>query len=164
MRKKNLQDERIVAERRKIQSDAFGIIFVILGVSAMVQQFLFEATVQQYIVELVCFIGMAFYLIIRNIMVGNDLFDNGKRGKSMLVINSLVVGIIATVIHGVLNYTRHTEHYANHVGLFIASLAIFFISVTLLSFVSLFCFYQSNKKRQMKIQKQLDIEEGVKTL
>jgi hypothetical protein len=159
MKKKNLQDERIVAQRHKIQSDAFGIIFFVLLISILVQQMLLDAPFEQYAVELICFLGMSVYLIIRNIALGNNLFGDGERAKIMLLVNSLVTGVIATTIHGVLNYTRYAEHYDGRIGFFIATSAIFFISITALTFIALLCLGILNKRKQANIQKQLDEKE-----
>ena len=43
MRKAYIQDERIVLQRRKVGSDAFGILFYGLLASVLVQQFILLA-------------------------------------------------------------------------------------------------------------------------
>jgi len=159
MKKGSPQDERIVAQRRKIQSDGFGIIFFILLISSAIQSFFLNAPLEQYAVEFICFLGMSVYLIIRNVALGNNLFGDNKRSKAMPVINSLVTGTIATAIHGVLNYTRYAEHYESNLGLFIATLAIFFVSISLSVFAILSLLWYLNKKKQAKIHKQLDEDE-----
>ena len=74
--------------------------------------------------------------------------------------NSLVVGIVVTSINGVSNYIQYAEQYkADGIGYFIAVLAITFISATVASFVVLSCLSCLNKKKQAKIQKQLDEKE-----
>ena len=159
MKNQKTQDERVVSQRRKIQSDGFGILFFVLLVSVIIQQFFMDAPFEQYAVELICFLGMSVYLLIRNIALGNNLFDDGKRAKAMLLINSFMTGIIATTIHGVLNYSRYSEHYENNVGLFIAGLAIFFISITIFIFAVLSVLVHLSKKREVRIQRQLDDDE-----
>lgn len=73
LRKKLIEDERIAAQRRKIQSDACGILLIVLLVSTLVQQYVFDAPFSQYAVEFVCFVGASIYIVIRNIISGNDL-------------------------------------------------------------------------------------------
>ena len=159
MKKKSRQDERVVTLRRKIQSDAFGIVYFVLLISTIVQEFFLKAPFEQYAVEMVCFLGMSVYLLIRNIVVGNNIFGDEKRAKTAPLLNSLVCGITATVIFGILNYSSYSENYENNIGFFIAALAVFFISITVLSFAMVSFFVYMNKKRQAKIQKQLDEEE-----
>ncbi len=157
MKKQSTQDERVVIQRRKIQSDGFGLVFFLLLASVMVQQFIFDAPFEQYAVELFCFLGMSCYMIIRNLAVGNNLFGESKRAKYTPLIYSIVAGIAATAINGVLNYSRYAEKYQETgIGLFFAVLGITFISATLLTFVVLSCFGFLNKRKQSKIQKWLD--------
>ena len=160
MKKQSMQDERVVTQRRKIQSDGFVIMFFVLLVSVVVQQYLFDAPFQQYAVELICFLGMSCYMIIRNIAVGNDLFGESKRAKFMPLVNSLVAGITVTAINGVLNYAQYADKYQEDgIGYFIATLGVTFISATLFIFIVISCFSFLNKKKQAKIQKQLDEDE-----
>jgi len=159
MRNQKPQDERIVAQRRKIQSDGFGILFFVLLISIIIQQIFMDAPFEQYAVEMICFLGASAYLLVRNIILGNNLFGDVKREKVMPLVNSLMTGIIATTFHGVLNYSRHSEHYENNVGLFIAGLAIFFVSITICVYALLSFLQYLNKKRQATILKQLDDDE-----
>ena len=161
MKKRNSQDERVVAQRRKIQSDGFVIIFFVLLISLIVQSVFLNLPFEQYAVEFICFFGMSVYLLVRNMVFGNNLFGDNKRTNAIPIINSLVTGIISTAIHGVLNYTRYVENYENNIGLFIASLVIFFVSVSVSVFIVLSFLVYLNKKKQTKIQKQLDEEEQV---
>jgi hypothetical protein len=65
-----------------------------------------------------------------------------------------------TAITGVSSYIQYAEHYKEDgIGYFIAVLAITFTSATVFSFVVLYCFHYLNKKKQARIQKQLDEEE-----
>ena len=52
MRKAYIQDERIVLQRRKVGSDAFGILFYGLLASVLAQQFIL-CTFSQYAAELI---------------------------------------------------------------------------------------------------------------
>ena len=160
MKKQNLQDERVVAQRRKINSEAYGILMIMLFGSIFVQQYLLKAPFEQYIVEIICFIGMSIYMIARYMMLGLNLYGEGRRAKVFPYANSIVTGIVVTAINGVLNYSQYAEQYkADGIGYFFAVLAITFVSATVLTFVILLFFYLWNKKKQEKIQKQLDEDE-----
>ena len=63
MRKQNLQDERVLAQRRKINSEAYGILMIALLCSVLVQQRLLNAPFEQYAVA---------YMLLRNV----PLHDN----------------------------------------------------------------------------------------
>lgn len=103
-------DERVLAQKRKIQSDGFAILFFGLLLSVLVQQYIFNAPVSQYIVELILFIIMSIYLIVRNIMVGNDIFSTNTSSdtssKKIIIINSFVCGLTITIINTTLNYIK----------------------------------------------------------
>lgn len=160
MKKQNSQDERVVAQRRKINSEAYGILMIALLGSMLVQQFLLNAPFEQYAVEFICFFGMSLYMIIRYMTLGLNIYGEGKRAKAIPFVNSIVVGIVVTAINGVLNYTQYAEQYKEDgLGYFIAVLAVTFISATVPVFVVSSCLDYLNKKKQAKIQKQLDEEE-----
>ena len=160
MKKQNIQDERVVTQRHKIKSEAFGIIMIALLTSVILQGIFFNTPLAQYAVEVICLIGMSFYTIIRYMMVGLDIYGEGKRVKFLSLISGLVVGVLATAINGVCNYTQYAERYnEDGIGNFIALLIITFISATVITFVVLSCFDYVNKKKQAIIQKVLDEEE-----
>lgn len=155
-----MHDERVAAQRRKINSEAYGILMIVLLASILVQQYLLNAPFEQYAVEFICFFGMSLYMIIRYMMLGLNIYGEGKRAKVIPFVNSIVTGIAVTAINGVLNYTQYAEHYREDgIGFFIAVLAVTFISATLLTFVVLSFLHYLNKKKQAKIQKQLDEKE-----
>ena len=160
MKKQNPQDERVVAERRKVNSEAYGILIISLAVSVLVQGYLLNAPFEQFAVEFICWIGVSFYTIARYIMLGQNIFGDGKRAKYMPLINSLVAGIVATAINGVLNYIKFAEHYnETSIGYFIPVLAITFVSVTTFTFIVLSCISYLNSKKQAKIFKRLEDDE-----
>jgi hypothetical protein len=160
MKRQNMQDERVSAQQRKINSEAYSILMIVLLASILVQQFLLDAPFEQYAAEFICFFGVSIYMIVRYMTLGLNIYGEGKRAKSIPLVNSIVTGITVTVINGVLNYTRYAEHYKeDSIGFFIATLAVSFISATVSVFILLSCLSYLNKKKQAKIQKQLDEDE-----
>lgn len=92
--------------------------------------------------------------------LGLDIYGEGKRAKAIPFMNSIVAGLVVTVINGVLNYVQYAEKYKEEgIVYFIAVLAITFISATISTFVVMSCLNYLNKKNQAKIQKQLDEQE-----
>lgn len=160
MKRKNIQDERVSAQRRKINSEAYSILMIVLLVSILVQQFLLNAPFEQYAVESICFFGMSLYIIIRYMTLGLNIYGEDKRPKGILFVSSIITGITVTVINGVLNYTKYGERYQKDgIGYFIAVLVVTFITATIFAFAVMSCIHFMNKKKQTKIQKQLDKEE-----
>ncbi|WFF71871.1 DUF6773 family protein [Proteiniclasticum sp. QWL-01] len=160
MKKQNSQDERVVAQRRKINSEAYGILMIVLLCSILVQQFLLNAPFKQYAVEFICFFGMSLYMIIRYMTLGLNIYGEGKRAKALPFVNSIVVGIVVTATNGVSNYIQYAEQYKEDgISYFIAVLAVTFISATVSCFVVMYSLSYLNKKKQAKIQKQLDEKE-----
>lgn len=154
------QDERVLAQKRKIASDGFGILWAALLISVLAQQYFFKAPFAQYAVEIILFIAASFYLVIRNIAAGNNLFRSRKNSQSIVIINSLVCGITVTVINTVLNYVKYRENAPLPLDLNTALVALVtFISATLIAFIPFELLYQANKKKQQAIESQLDEEE-----
>lgn len=151
MKKVNIQDERIVSQKRKIGSDAFGIIYFGLIVSILLQQFMFDASFSQYAGEFVLFMVAAVYIVVRNIIVGNNLFGDSFNGQKMVIINSLVCGITITAISTTLNSVNYgLEKMGGSTG--IALIALFtFASGAFVSFIGFEVLYIMNKKRQKQI-------------
>ncbi len=160
MKTQNLQDERVVAQRRKINSEANGILMIVLLCSILVQQFLLNAPFEQYAVEFICFLGISLYMSIRYMTLGLNINGEGKQANAIPLVNSIIVGITVTMINGIFNYIRYAEQYKEDgIGYFIAVLAITFISATVSAFVVLFTLDCINKKKQEEIKKQLDEKE-----
>lgn len=157
MRKKLIEDERIAAQKRKIQSDACSILLIVLLISTLVQQYVFDAPFSQYAVEFVCFLGVSIYIVIRNIISGNDLYETKNNGKKLVVINSVVTGITITVIVGISNYIRYSEKFTP--GLLFATLTITFACGTFAVFLVLSFVYFLSRRKQKKILEKLDKEE-----
>ena len=159
--KKRVKDERSIANRNKINSEAYIILMIALFSSVIIQQTFLGAPFKQYVVELICFLGMTAYVAIRSIMTGTDLYD-GEKQPSMrsFILNSMIAGAVVTTINGFLNYSRYAEHYQKDgTLLFIATLGITFVSAATLTFVVQLCINYFNQKKQMKLEKQLDEEE-----
>ena len=74
------KDERVISAKRKIQSDGFSIVWFLLLISVLVQQYVFKAPFSQYVVEMVIWLTMSVYILILNIAKGNDIYlTNNKK-------------------------------------------------------------------------------------
>ncbi|MDD3337313.1 MAG: hypothetical protein PHS82_00485 [Lachnospiraceae bacterium] len=160
MKKHIQQDERILAQKRKIGSDAYNIVWIGLLISILVQQYLFEAPFTQYAVETILFISGAIYVVVRNLLGGNDLFASKKGSHKLVIINSLVCGIIVTIINTVLNYMKYSDTTPLPIGVNTVLVAVItFASATIAAFIPLELLYLANKKKQKQIENSLDADD-----
>ena len=75
MKTNQMNDERVINERRKITAEAYGLIMIFLLISMLVKQFIFHSEFNEYAVEFIAFFGSSIYIVIRNIFVGNNLYE-----------------------------------------------------------------------------------------
>ena len=78
-----IQDERTVAQKRKIASETCTLLLLALMIAILVQQFVFNVSFSHYAAEFICFFGACCYLLIRNITSGNNLYSR-KTSESKL--------------------------------------------------------------------------------
>ena len=147
MKMNEIQDERIISLRRKIQSDAYQILIFCLFFSIIIQQFLMNAPFSEFAVELCCLIGIGIYTTIRHFISGIDIWDSSKQGNKKIMISSLTTGFISTGILIVLSGERT-----------IWKLVLFFVIFSVCYYVihSLIIFF--SKKRQKQIDEMYNDE------
>ena len=81
MTQEKIQDERILQERRFIQSRGYAWLNILLLLSVVVQMFFLKAPPAQYGVELVLFIGCGLYNAISSLRRGINLWSHPVGGK-----------------------------------------------------------------------------------
>ncbi len=154
MKKNIIQDERVVLEKRKIQSFGFIIVWCMLLLSVLIQQFVFNAKIMQYIVEMIIFIVMSLYIIIGNLIQGNDLeLSINYRTSKLTIISSLVTGITVAII------TVLQNNYVSSIQDKMLIGVVTFISCTVFSYIVIRFLIFINNKRQASISKKLDDDE-----
>ncbi|WP_097027178.1 DUF6773 family protein [Clostridium peptidivorans] len=159
MKKNLIHDERAVAQKRKIGSEACNLLLGGLIISLLIKQYVFNIPSSQYATELICLFGAFIYIVIRNIIAGNDLYETKNNGKKSVIVSSLVGGLATCVIAGIANYARYGEKYTDG-SLFMITLAILFVSGTVVTLFIVSSIYILNQKRQKKIAEELDKEES----
>ncbi|MGL5651646.1 MAG: DUF6773 family protein [Paraclostridium sp.] len=142
------QDERVISQRRKIQSDGFQLLIYALFLSVLIQQIFLQAPPSQYIAELLCLIGAGFYNIIRNLNIGNNLFGDDSNSRKRLLKNTIFSGVGSVILVAII--TGETNIW----NLLISGLtfAVTFGGMT-------YFFYYASKRKQDKIKRDLDIDE-----
>lgn len=141
------QDERVLAQRRKIQSDGFQLLIYGLLLAIVVQQFFLQAPPSQFMGEFLCLIGAGFYNLIRNLKLGNNIFVNNEGSYKSYLKNSVISGIGIMILFTVLT------------GQKIEDVIGFYISYAIFYGVMLSVIYYFSKKKEEKIQKELDMDE-----
>lgn len=159
--KKTIQDERVLAQKRKISSDAFQLVWIALIISVLVQQYLFDAPFSQYCVEFICFFMASIYILVRNFNVGNDIYGDKNSSKKIILINSLVVGISVGITVTALNYAKYGHLNAENLSSFLVSGLITFIVATFVSYLIASFLNRANRKKQASIETKLDEDEKV---
>lgn len=162
MKKQAIIDERVLLQKRKIGSDGFQILLIGLIASILIQQYIFDAPFSQYAVEYAFFICSSLYVLIRNLMVGNNIFTSNKSSKNLVVVNSIVCGITITVINTVLNYNKLGDLFTTDIGNTIILTGITFVCATVAAFIVLEGLYLINKKKQEQIENMLNDDEDIK--
>jgi len=160
MRKQKIHDERILTQKRKIGSDAFQILFYSLLLSVLVQQYMFNAPFSQYAVETILLLAISIYIIVRNIMVGNDLFESSKYNQKLVVVNSIVSGLVFAIINTTLNYIKLGDSLKIDIINTVLVFVITFLCLFIIAFVVFEILYVINKKKQKQIESILNNEDS----
>ncbi len=152
-----IEDERTIAQKRKIGSETCNLLLLALLVAILVQQFILNVPFAHYAAEFICFFGACSYLLIRNLTSGNDLYSRKNAGFKLVIINSLVCGFTICVVTGIANYARYGENAPPNLWLFTS--LITFLCGTAGAFLSFSLLYYLNKRKQQNIENALDEEE-----
>jgi hypothetical protein len=144
MKKSKINDERIVSQRRMIQSDAYQILVNCLLISILIQQFIMNAPFAQFAVEFFCLIGIGIYIMIRNLSVGVDIWDSPSQTNKKLLINSIISGGICVSLLIILAGERK-----------VWNMILIFVAVIILHFLTHLVLRKINKKRQQQIDDEL---------
>lgn len=148
MQNKEITDERVIAQKRKIQSNAFSILVGLLLVSILFQQYILKAPVTQFAGELLSLIAVAIYIPIKNIKLGLEVANPNASNPKKLFVNSVVLSATSTVIF---RFVSGEKSILSNILFFLSStFAYFLVNLALDHFV---------KKRQKEIDQELNQEE-----
>lgn len=150
MKENNIQDERILLERRKIQSKGYAWIVTILLISIIVQQFFMRAPFAQYAVELFILIGCGIYNVISNYMKSIDIWNPRGDGIKKILFNTLVSGTASVILYAVLSGNYQ-----------IKNLAFYFVSFVVFVFLTRLIMISINKKKLQAIDKKLNDDDNI---
>lgn len=145
MNNNKIQDERILLERRKIQSEAYGLLVTGLMISIIVQQFYMKAPFAQYAVEFFALIAGGLFISIRHFKNGIDIWNPNGESKKKLLLNTVITGIASVILLAILS----GQYY-------IKNLALYFVSFVIFLFIFRSAMITINKKKQQVIDNKLN--------
>ena len=149
----NINDERILSERRRIQSRGYTYIIYALVTSIVIKMVFMDAGFEMYASELIILIGSGLYMIIANYLKGFNIWSiNPNDGTNRYTKNLIIAGVISIILN---------DNLKKYIGFEDSKLSAIVYTVswtTVFSIISIVMYYL-NKKKQEKIDKQLDDEE-----
>lgn len=148
MTEKPIQDERILQQRRFIQSRGYTYLVLILAVSVLVQQFVLHAPFAQYAVEFFLLIGCGIYNLVSNCTRGIDIVNPTGKNPAQLLAESVETAVVGTVALALLGGERNWQ-----------DLLLFFITFVAVMYGVRLGLILLTRKKQEEIDKALDQDE-----
>jgi hypothetical protein len=95
---KRIEDERILSEKRKINSNAFSICFLGLWGILFFRQFVLQQNVSEYIDVFLLTIGLSIYVTVNNVLKGFYLTYRSKYTRKKVNLMGAIVGSVVFTI------------------------------------------------------------------
>lgn len=149
MKNRQMQDERVVMQQRKILSEVYIFLMLLLMGSMLVKQFIFNAPFAEYCVEFIGFFGASIYVLVRNLVSGNNLFKTKKSKIEILSIfvSAIIIAVMSTII---------TSDSIKDLKDLIKPISINLLVALLVMFSIYFILNMVVKKRQKKLESKYD--------
>lgn len=97
---KRIEDERIIAEKRRINSSAFGICFLALWGILLYRQFVLQQNIAEYADIFLLTIGLSLYVTINSVVKGLYLtYRSEPVRKKVNLIGALTGSILFAAVH-----------------------------------------------------------------
>jgi uncharacterized membrane protein YvlD (DUF360 family) len=101
---KKIEDERIINEKRRINSHAFSIFFIGLWLIIIYRQLILEQDISQYWDIFALTLGGSFFVVINNVLKGLFLTYRKKKERNKVTIIGAIVGAITfSVVNSFMN-------------------------------------------------------------
>lgn len=152
MKESAVQDERIILEKRKIQSGAYVFVVLALTASMIVQKFFLNAGFSQIAAEFLILIGCGLFNLICHVKKGLPLWDSpdetgNKKGKLRLLLDCALTAAISMVLLIVLSGEFN-----------VYDTLLYFICFTTSFYLIRLLMIAVTKKRQRDIDRILDLD------
>ena len=141
------QDERVLEERRKIQSRSYSLLVWALVLSLLVQE-LMGAPFAQYAVEFWLLIGCGVYQMIAHVRRGIDVWQDQPHSRSRTLLTVLAAAVAAALL---LMAFRKGEDWTELVVFLVMYVPVFVLLRRGMAFLS--------RKRQDQLDRELEDDE-----
>ncbi len=123
---KRIEDERIIAEKRRINSSAFGICFLALWGILLFRQFVLHQNINEYLDIFLLTIGLSIYITVNNVLKGLYLTYRDRKMKRKAVLIGAMTG---TAVFAAVHFFIMRNEYTGPEGLikFVVPVIIFLI-------------------------------------
>ncbi|KUO51104.1 MAG: hypothetical protein APF76_16555 [Desulfitibacter sp. BRH_c19] len=142
---KKIEDERIITEKRRINSNAFGICFLLLWAILLVRQFVLQQTIMEYIDIFLLTIGLSIYITANSVLKGLYLTYRSKnvRKKSNLI--GAFVGLSTFTIVQLFVMSYDLTNWQDVLNLIVSGIAFFIAWITIQNILFKISEKKSNK-------------------
>ena len=142
------QDERVLEERRKIQSRGYSLLVWGLIISLLIQQIM-QVPFSQVAAEFWLLIGCGIYQMVANVRRGFNIWDTPSQSKGRLLGSAVIAGLVAVLVISLMSRGKDWTGMAVFLVIYIP---MFYGLRILLIHIS--------HKRQEKLERDLDSEEN----
>lgn len=156
-----IKDERVTQLNNKIQSEAFNLMLILLGLSVFIKSYIFNRPVVDYRIELIILFVGILYTIIRGALAGTTISATKPETRKKLFITLVTFSSLITSISiGIKNYTLYGDKYSGIFdGAFLAVLGFSFISSLIFIGIILKMAFSIEQYGQKRLEKKLDNDE-----
>lgn len=95
---RKIEDERIISEKRRINSNAFSICLLLLWAILLYRQFVLQQNIKEYIDIFLLTIGISVYITINNVFKGLYLTYRNKKERKKAKFIGVIVGTVTFAI------------------------------------------------------------------
>lgn len=149
MKNEIIKDERILLQRKEIQSKAYLILTWFLLLSVLVQQFILYAPSSQFIVEFIALVCIGFYELFCYLTKGIDIWTPNKKSLTKLILTNITVTTLSCITFIFLTGDSSIKNLITY--LLICTLSTVLINTTIFIIIH---------KKQKDIEKELNHEEN----
>ncbi|MBO1299377.1 MULTISPECIES: DUF6773 family protein [unclassified Enterococcus] len=157
MKKNKPKDERIIQINNKIQSEAFLLLLVLLGISLFVKSYLLDLPVSDSLAEFLILGAAVLYLLIRGALIGHEIIDTSKHAKILQAVSIVGGSLLVALVTGIRNYSLYQHLYSGYLDPhLLAVVGITFLSSVIFMAGLLFVVFSVNRLSQKRLENKID--------
>ncbi|MEX1308619.1 MAG: DUF6773 family protein [Eubacteriales bacterium] len=147
-------DERIKMQRLTMINQAYAIVMLILMVSILIKQFVYNLHFSAYMTEFIAFFVASFYILIKSCFLGHRIYSGKKR--LALILTPIITATVITV----LSFLGNLEHHQRIQEFWVSAsaLVITFLSSLTITFLIMLVIDKASRKRNKKLEEKFEEE------